>query len=274
MAETFNPASGIDPSVPNVARMYDYWLGGKDHFAADREAADRSTAAVPQLPWMAHENRRFLGRAVRYCASQGITQFIDIGSGLPTMENVHQVASQAVAESRVVYVDHDPVVVRHAQALLATPRTRALHGDLTQPAEILDDAAASGVIDLARPVAVLLIAVLHFIPDEADPAGAVAALRQAIAPGSFLAISHVQLAADQMDGDEPATKETRELTQARKGIPHGNGTRSREEIAAFFGDMTLVPPGLTELWEWRPDSDRVTDRSDVMTFLGGVARKG
>jgi hypothetical protein len=274
MAETYNPANGIDISVPNVARMYDYWLGGKDHYAADREAADRSTAAIPQLPWMAQENRRFLGRAVRYCASQGITQFIDIGSGLPTMENVHQVASQVTDEPRVVYVDHDPVVVRHAQALLATPRTRALHGDLTRPADILDDAAASGVIDLTRPVAVLLIAILHFIPDEAGPADAVAALRQAIAPGSFLVISHVQLAAGQMDGDEPATKEARELTQARKGIPHGNGTRSRDEIAAFFGDMTLVPPGLAELWEWRPDPGPAAERSDVITFLGGVAKKG
>jgi len=274
MAETFNPASGIDPSVPNVARMYDYWLGGKDNFAADREAADRSTAAVPQLPWMAHENRRFLGRVVRFCASQGITQFIDIGSGLPTMENVHQVASQVVAEPSVLYIDHDPVVVRHAEALLATPRTQARPGDLTRPAEILEGAAASGLIDLARPVAILLIAILHFIPDEAGPGAAVAALRQAMAPGSYLAISHVQLAAGQMDGDEPATEETRELEQARKGIPQGNGTRSREEIAAFFGDMTLVPPGLTELWEWRPDADRVTDRSDIITFLGGVASKG
>ena len=124
MAEMTNPVRGIDTSIPNVARMYDYWLGGKDNFAADREAADRSTAAVPQIPWMAQENRRFLGRVVRFCASQGITQFIDIGSGLPTMENVHQVAGQVVTEPRVLYVDHDPVVVRHAQALLATTRHR------------------------------------------------------------------------------------------------------------------------------------------------------
>jgi hypothetical protein len=273
MAEMTNPVRGIDTSVPNVARMYDYWLGGKDNFAADREAADRSTAAIPQLPWMAQENRRFLGRAVRFCASQGITQFIDIGSGLPTMENVHQVAGQVVTEPRVLYVDHDPVVVRHAQALLATTGTEALPGDLTRPAEILADATASGVIDLARPVAVLLIAILHFIPDEADPGGAVAALREAIAPGSYLAISHVQLAAGQMDGDEPATDEMRELEQARKGIPHGNGARSRDEIAAFFGDMTLVPPGLTELWAWHQDRGHVMERSDVMTFLGGVAKK-
>jgi hypothetical protein len=273
MAEMTNPVRGIDTSVPNVARMYDYWLGGKDNFAADREAADRSTAAIPQLPWMAQENRRFLGRAVRFCASQGITQFIDIGSGLPTMENVHQVAGQVVTEPRVLYVDHDPVVVRHAQALLATTGTQALPGDLTRPAEILTDAGASGVIDLARPVAVLLIAVLHFIPDEADPGGAVAALRQAIAPGSYLAISHVQLAAGQMEGDEPATDEMRELTYARKGIPHGNADRTRDEIASFFGDMTLVPPGLTELWAWHQDRGHVMKSSDVMTFLGGVAKK-
>jgi hypothetical protein len=222
---------------------------------------------------MAQENRRFLGRAVRFCASQGIAQFIDIGSGLPTMENVHQVAGQVVTEPRVLYVDHDPVVVRHAQALLATPRTRALHGDLTQPADILDDAAASGVIDLGQPVAVLLIAILHFVADEADPAGAVAALRQAIAPGSYLVLSHVQLAPGQMEGAEPATEEMRELTHARKGIPHGNADRTRDEIASFFGDMELVPPGLTPLWAWRTESGKVTTRTDVMTFLGGVAKK-
>ena len=273
MADRTNPVSGIDTSIPNVARMYDYLLGGKDNFAADREAAKRSAAVVPQLPWMAQENRRFLGRVVRFCASQGITQFIDIGSGLPTMENVHEVAGQVVAEPRVVYVDHDPVVVRHAEALLATPRTEALSGDLTRPAEILADAAATGVIDLARPVAVLIIGILHFISDEADPASAIAALRRAIAPGSYLALSHIQLAPGQLDGDEPITAVTRELKQARKGIPHGNGGRSRDEIAAFFGDMTLVPPGLTEVWDWHPDPDQVVQRSDVMTFLGGVAKK-
>ena len=273
MAEMTNPVRGIDTSIPNVARMYDYWLGGKDNFAADREAADRSTAAVPQIPWMAQENRRFLGRAVRFCASQGITQFIDIGSGLPTMENVHEVAGRVVTKPRVVYVDHDPVVVRHAQALLVTPHTEALAGDLTKPDQILADVAATGAIDLDQPVAVLLIALLHFVADEADPFGAVAALRQAIAPGSYLVMSHVQLAAGQMAGDEPATKELRELTQARKGIPHGNANRSPEEIASFFGDMTLVPPGLTELWAWRPEPGQVTTRSGVMTFLGGVAKK-
>jgi hypothetical protein len=273
MAELIGPPGGIDTSVPNVARMYDYWLGGKDNYAADREAADRSTAVVPELPWMAQENRSFLGRVVRFCASQGMTQFIDIGSGLPTMENVHQVAAQVTAAPRVLYVDHDPVVVRHAQALLTTPHTQAIPGDLTRPAEILAGAAASRVIDLSQPVALLLIAVLHFIPDGDDPAAAVAALCSALAPGSFLAISHVQLAPGQMNGDEPATAETRELDAARKGIPHGNGARSRDEIAAFFGDLTLVSPGLTEIWAWKSDPSHVTHRSDVITFLGGVARK-
>ena len=120
-------------SVPNVARMYDYWLGGKDNFAADREAAGRSVELVPQLPWLARENRGFLGRAVRFCADAGITQFLDIGSGLPTNQNVHQVAEQVIADPRVVYVDNDPVVVSHAQALLATPHTTAVQGDLTRP---------------------------------------------------------------------------------------------------------------------------------------------
>jgi hypothetical protein len=254
--------------------MYDYWLGGKDNFAVDREAVERSNVAVPQLPWLARENRKFLGRVVRFCAAEGITQFIDIGSGLPTMENVHQVAGRVVAEPRVLYVDNDPVVVSHARALLAAPGTWAFQGDLTRPEEILAEAAGSTLIDLARPVAVLMIALLHFVGDEEGPAEAVAALREAIAPGSYLALSHVQMRPDQMDGDEPATRETSQLQQARKGLPRGNAMRSRTEITAFFGGMTLVPPGLTEVWSWRPDSEQVTNPNDIMTFLGGVARKG
>ena len=167
------PVRGIDTPVPNAARMYDYFLGGKDNFAADREAAGRSAAAVPQVPWLAWQNRKFLGRAVRFCARAGITQFLDIGSGLPTMENVHQVAEQVITDPHVVYVDHDPVVISHAQALLATLRTVAVYGELTRPEEILADPQVRRLIDFDRPVAVLLVAILHFVPGEADPAGAV-----------------------------------------------------------------------------------------------------
>jgi hypothetical protein len=272
MADTSNPAASIDTSVPNAARMYDYWLGGKDNFAADREAAERSALAVPQLPWLARENRRFLGRAVRFCANAGITQFLDIGSGLPTMESVHEVAEQVTADPRVVYVDNDPVVIRHAQALLATPHTAAVHGDLTRPDEILGAPGVRRVIDFTRPVAVLLVAILHFIPDEAGAPASAAKLRDAMAPGSYLVISHAVMSPGHAVGHQPLSETARELGAARKGMQRA-AARTREEVGAFFGNMTLVDPGLTDVWAWRPDGERAQAVSDAMTVLGGVARK-
>jgi hypothetical protein len=270
VADQKDPAS-VDTSVPNAARMYDYWLGGKDNFAADREAADRSALAVPQLPWLARQNRSFLGRAVRFCANAGITQFLDIGSGLPTMDNVHEVAGRVTADPHVVYADNDPVVVSHGQALLASPRTAAVHGDLTRPEEILGAADVRRLIDFARPVAVLLVAVLHFVPDEAGAPGHVAKLRDVMAPGSYLVMSHVAMAPAHVAGGQ-LSETARELGEARKGMSQA-ASRGPEEIAAFFGDMTLVEPGLTEAWSWRPDGDPVVASSDVMTLLAGVARK-
>jgi hypothetical protein len=263
----------IDTSVPNVARIYDYWLGGKDNFAADREAARLSAKAVPQLPWLSRENRKFLGRAVRFCARAGITQFLDIGSGLPTMENVHEVAGQAAEDPRVVYVDSDPVVVSHARALLSTPRTAAARGDLTRPEEILRAPEVRRLIDFGQPVAILVVSILHFIPDADGPAAAMARLREAMAPGSYLVISHVEMSTDFGVGTQPRSQAARDLGEAQKGTPWGPA-RNREEIAAFFGDLTLVEPGLVDVWDWRPDSDVVVTSSDVMTVLGGVAGKG
>ncbi len=172
MAEMGSWTRDVDVSVPNLARIYDYWLGGKDNFTADRTVAVESAAVVPQLPLLARANRAFLGRAVRYCVSAGVTQFLDIGSGLPTAENTHEVAGRAAPEARAVYVDNDPVVVSHARALLATPLTRAVRGDLTRPGEVLATAEGTGLIDFARPVAVLLGAVLHHVPDDAARPGA------------------------------------------------------------------------------------------------------
>jgi hypothetical protein len=253
----------FDTSMPNAARMYDYWLGGKDNFAADREAAEQSAQAVPQLPFLARENRKFLGRAVRFCADAGISQFLDIGSGLPTMENVHQVARDA----NVVYVDIDPVVVSHAQALLTSPRVAAIRGDLTEPGEILAAPDVGRLIDFTRPAAILLVSILHFVPDEEDPFGAVARLRDALAPGSFLVIAHVAI--------NPAVAQSQtasDLAEARKGSPTGPA-RGPAEIAGFFGDLTMVEPGLTDVWSWRSDSGTVVTASDFMTVVGGVARK-
>ncbi|HUJ05006.1 MAG TPA: SAM-dependent methyltransferase [Streptosporangiaceae bacterium] len=272
MVEASEPVSSFDTSVPNAARMYDYWLGGKDNFAADRVAAERSAAAVPQLPWLARENRAFLGRAVSFCASAGVTQFLDIGTGLPTMNSVHQVARQVAASPRVVYVDNDPVVVSHARALLTTPGTLAVRGDLTRPDEFLGDPDVRAVIDFSEPVAILLVAVLHFIPDDVDPVGAVAKLRDAMAPGSYLVISHVVMTPGQVSSAQPQTETARELGEARRGMPPACA-RTKEEVAAFFGDLTVVEPGLTDVWDWQPDADTVVVSGDVMTVIGGVARK-
>jgi hypothetical protein len=273
MADVTNRPWAVDASVPNVARMYDYWLGGKDNFAADRAAAEGLSAALPGLPLMARENRAFVGRAVRFCAAAGITQFLDIGSGLPTMENVHEAADRITDKARVVYVDSDPMVVSHARALLATERTRAVSGNLTRPAEVVAAAQATGLIDFDRPVTVLLAAVLHDVPDDADPAGCVAAFRDAMAPGSCLVLSHAQLASGHVDGTEPTSEVGRKITAAYEGVPPGNAMRTREEIAAFFGDLTLVEPGLTEVWAWRPDARPATVRRGILTVLGGVAVK-
>jgi hypothetical protein len=258
---------GIDTSVPNSARMYDYWLGGKDNFAADREAAELSARAVPQLPWLARQNRAFLGRAVRFCADAGVTQFLDIGSGLPTMENVHQVARPG---SRVVYVDIDPVVVNHARALLSAPGIAAVRGDVRHPDEILQATDVRELIDFGKPVAILIVSVLHFIPDEDDPFGAVARLRAAMAPGSYLVIAHVKI--EPADGDPAESETARELGAAGRGLVTGP-PRGRGDIARFFGDLGLVDPGLTDVWNWRPDTEPVANASEFMTVLGGVARK-
>jgi hypothetical protein len=271
--EENQPVPGIDTSIPNVARIYDYLLGGKDNFAADREAAEKTVAVVPQSPWLARQNRRFLERAVRFCASAGITQFLDIGSGLPTMQNVHQVAEQVITDPHVVYVDHDPVVVSHAQALLTTPQTIAVHGELTRPEEILADPQVRRLIDFDRPVAILLVAVLHFLTAEADCAGVVAKLRDAMAPGSYLVISCVEFSRAHAVGEEFRSDAVRELADARKGMPRLPAL-AREQIAGFFGDLTVVEPGLVEVWHWRSEDDEIAVMaSDVISPLGGVARK-
>ena len=263
----------IDISVPNVARMYDFWLGGKDNFAADRAAADRQAAAVPQIPWLARQNRDFVRRAVRFLGGQGITQFLDIGSGLPTNDNVHEVAERASPGSRVVYADIDPVVVSHAQALLASPRTEAVRGDVCRPEDLLATPQVRRLIDFSQPVAVLIVAVLHVIPDESDPYGAVARLREVMAPGSYLVISHADTSTNHAVGTTRLTPTAREIAESippTEAVP----ARTRDQIAAFFGDFTLAEPGLTDVWAWRPEGDTAMMNSDFMRILGGVARKG
>ncbi len=272
MAAASQPVPGIDTTTPNIARIYDYWLGGKDNFAADRAAAERSARAIPQLPWLARQNREFLRRAVRFLAGEGITQFLDIGSGLPTNQNVHEVAQQVNPDARVVYADIDPVVVSHAQALLSGRGTVAIRADACHPDDILGAPEVRRLIDFSQPVAVLILAVLHLIPDEAGPAAAVARLRDAMAPGSYLVISHADVSPAHAVGTQRLSEAARELVEANPAhasVP----ARTRAEIAGFFGDLTLVEPGLTDVWAWRPDSDAPVTSIEFMRILGGVARK-
>ena len=273
MVEGGRPSPGIDVTVPNVARIYDYWLGGKDNFAADREAADRQARAIPQLPWLARQNREFLRRVVRFLAGQGIEQFLDIGSGLPTNQNVHEVAQLVNPDARVVYADIDPVVVSHAQALLSGKQVTAIRGDVCRPQDILDDPEVRRLIDFSQPVAVLTLAVLHLIPDEAGPFVAMARLREAMAPGSYLVISHADVSRQHVAGTQRLSHAARELEEAVKSYQRVPA-RTRHEIAAFFGDVTLVEPGLTDIWAWRPDGDTVATTTDFMRILGAAGRKG
>jgi hypothetical protein len=221
---------------------------------------------------LAMENRRFLSRAVRFCADAGIRQFVDIGAGLPTQDNVHQVAQRAAADSRVVYADNDEVVVRHGLALLAEDdQTTVIHADLVRPEDILASKDLHGLIDLGQPVALLMVAVLHFISDDAGPAASVARLRDALAPGSFLVLSHAEFSPAHATGYDALSDETRVLADMyRRSV---GPARSRDDMAAFFGDFEILEPGLTEVWNWRPDSASIVNSSDVLSMVGGVGRK-
>jgi SAM-dependent methyltransferase len=237
----------FDPSVPHPARIYAYWLGGKDHHRADREAAEEVMRCRPQVVEGAHANRAFLARAVRYLAGEcGIRQFLDIGTGLPAPGNTHEVAQATAPDCRVVYVDDDPLVLAHARALLtSSPQGSCdyVDADLRDTPAVL--AGASQTLDLSQPTAVLLLAVLHFIPDTDDPASVVAALASKLAPGSFLAISH--LTAD--FAPDPVTAGVRAYNAL---VPTGLTSRSHCQVSALFAGLPLVPPGVVPLTEWRP----------------------
>ena len=252
--------------LPDAGRIYNYLLGGKDNYEQDRQAAGQLLAVVPDARAAAWANRRFLGRAVRFLAQDaGIGQFIDIGAGLPATGNLHQVAHELDPRARVAYVDNDPVVVSHARALLCTaPGVCAVEGDLRNPAGILNHPDLRAVIDLDQPVAIVLGAVLHFIPDEDSPDKLVGMLMAAVAPGSYLVISH---ATDQDIGAD-AAGQVREL-YARASAPAV--FRSRPEVAGFFEGLELVPPGIGNVADWH--TDRLPTESGRTIVVGGVGRK-
>jgi hypothetical protein len=256
----------FDTSVAHPARVYDYWLGGKDNFAADRIAAERVLAVTPGLRTRVRANRAFLTRAVRFAAGPGgLRQFLDIGTGIPSANNTHEVAQAVAPTARVVYVDNDPIVLSHARALLTSAQggaTDYVQADLRQPDVILD--AARSTLDFSEPVAVILLGVLHLIQDSEDPWSIVDRLMAAVPPGSLLAISHPALEI------HPAQAEAQKRYNERVSTPQT--LRTRVGVARFFDGLELVEPGLVQVHEWRPEpGDPVPE--DGASAHGGVARK-
>ena len=255
----------VDVTVPSPARIYDYFLGGKDNFAVDREMAEMILRQAPVARAGALANRRFLGRAVEFLAKAGIRQFLDLGAGLPSQNNVHEVAQRVCPDARVVYVDNDPVVLNHAEALLATDDSTVVIGeDMREPERILAHPDVQRLIDFSEPVAALFVSVLHFVTDEQDPWGIVSAMTEPLAPGSFLTLSHSTL-----DG-RPAEVIAEFERNYRASAPLV--VRSRESVTRFFDGFELVDPGLAYTTEWRSD-DQERARTGGEGMLAGVGRK-
>lgn len=259
---------GIDLSAPSVSRMYDYYLGGSHNFEVDRAAARRAIAAFPGMPKIMQANRAFMRRAVRWSVGQGVTQFLDIGSGIPTFGNVHEVARQASEESRVLYVDNDPVAVAHSQAVLKGDRTASvIAADFRRPQDVLTEAERTPLLDLSRPVALLLVALLHFIEDRDDPWQAVAELRDGLPSGSLLVLTHASV-----EGGPREPEQGIRVSEVYRSAGATLMMRSRPEVLRFFDGFELVEPGLVAMPEWHPDDP--TDQEDPVAFTGfaGVGR--
>jgi S-adenosyl methyltransferase len=259
----------INPDVAHPARVYDYWLGGKDNFPADRDLAELMIQAIPNMRAMAAANRAFLGRAVRWLAAEaGIRQFLDIGTGIPTSPNVHEVAQAAAPESRVVYVDNDPIVLAHARALLSgedAGATAFILADLREPRSILDHPTLTKTLDLAQPVAVMLVAVLMYFRDgdHPNPFEMVATILEPMPSGSYLAVTHPT--------PDFNPEETAKAVAAAEAAGVTLVPRTRAEIERFFTDLDLVDPGVTPVLSWRPDEPPADPR--VAYYWAGIARK-
>jgi len=264
---TAQGSAPIDTSVAHVARVYDYWLGGKDNFAADRAAGDQAIAAFPDIPRSARSNRAYQARVVRFLAGEaGIRQFLDIGTGIPAANHTHQVAQSVAPQCRVVYVDNDPVVLAHARALLTSDpagATRYIDADARDPRRILDGAAE--VLDFGRPVAVMLMAILQHVAGEHDPYAVVAELIGALPSGSYLALSHPA-------NDIDAEAMVKMAAVLNRMMAEKVTFRSRDEVAAFFTGLDLVDPGLVQASKWRPDTE--AEAASPAALWAGVARKG
>ncbi|MBP2475789.1 hypothetical protein JOF53_004661 [Crossiella equi] len=258
----------VDLAVPSAARVYDYYLGGSHNFAVDRAQARQAIEQWPMLPAIMRANRGFLRRAVRYCLDQGIRQFLDIGSGVPTVGNVHEVAQGIDPGARVVYVDIDPVAVAHSRAILTgNTRTAVIQADMRKPDEVLGDPALTGLLDLSQPTAVLFVALLHFVADADQPAALVRQYLDAVPSGSHVVISH---------GSSEATPDK---ASAHEDLYERTGTRiwmrSHQRVLTYFGDCELVDPGLVYLTQWRPETGDGDEwnNPELMAGYAGVGRK-
>lgn len=273
VAEDRVPPPGIDITKPSIARTYDCFLGGKDNFAIDREIARMTLEVMPDGVGGARANRAFLRRVVRHLAKEaGIRQFLDLGSGLPSAGNVHEVAHASDPTARVVYVDNDPVVLVHARALMVdSDATTVITADVREPEKILEHPDVRRLLDFDQPLGLLMFAILHHINDDEDPEGITGTLRAALAPGSHLAISHFHNPGDERPDDARFAIEGEKLFNETLGTGRW---RARDEILSYFGDMELLEPGLVPLPEWRPDPGDPTERDRThYLFLGGVGRK-
>ena len=259
--------AGTDLDKPNAARVYDYYLGGSHNFAADRAMARKAIELWPELPDIMRANRAFLRRAVQYVAEQGVSRFLDIGSGIPTFGAVHEIAREVVPDARVVYVDRDPVAVAHSRLLLKDdPFSEVVEADMRNTEELLADPAVADLLAPGEPVAVLLVAVLHFIKDEEDPEGIVRRLHRAVPPGSMLVLSHAGL-----EGRPDQAGPHQDL-YARTPTPLT--MRSRERITSMFNGFELVEPGVVYFSEWRPENPAmVGDQPERMVGMVGVGRR-
>jgi hypothetical protein len=267
VAETEDWRTQFRPDIPSTARIYDYLLGGKDNYPADRAAAAEIARALPNVRTSFRWNRAFLGRAVRYLvAEQGIRQFLDIGTGLPTVGNVHEVAQHEAPDARIVYVDNDPVVLAHGRHLLhGASNTTILEHDVRQPGEILDDPGLRALLRFDEPVAVLLVAILHFISDDDDPGGIIRKLLEPFPAGSHLVLSH---------GTADAAPEVNDAAEVYENSTSSAHVRSREHIMRLIGGLDLVEPGIVWLPEWRPDPGSVPPPNPAEAyFYALVARK-
>ncbi|WP_265737720.1 SAM-dependent methyltransferase [Actinacidiphila oryziradicis] len=271
MSDQGFPAAEIDTSKPHPARMYDFYLGGKDHYEIDRAAASHVVSVFPGIKTCAQVNRLFMHRATRWLAAEaGIRQFLDIGTGIPTEPNLHQIAQGVAPDAKIVYADNDPIVLTHARALLrstAEGRTAYIHADVREPESILTAAELHATLDMSRPVALSLNALLHFVPDEFKPYDLVAALVDALPSGSYLVISHCT------PDFAPETWE-KVIDVYRSGGIFAQ-VRSAGEIARFFDGLELLEPGVEVPHRWKPDADQLlTDVTDAeVSLYVGVARK-